>query len=151
MAGIQRLFDKTNPREKRKVTHFEDEIFITMAGKKQNIRKLIATNAEDCGIYEQIEKYGLNPIAKVEISDVVEDYTQLAGDLRTTIERGQLAKEMFKNLPLEVRKEFNHDENLFMQQGESWMKDKWNQILKQRQLQQQKQQQQQPQPQGKGE
>lgn len=133
---MERLFDKTNPRAKRKITNFPDEIFVTIAGKKQNIRKMIAKNAENTGIYEQIELYGLNPIAKVEVSDIVEDYTQLAGDLRTAIERGQLAKEMFKNLPLEIRKEFNHDAEQFMREGPAWMEKKHKERLAQIQKEQ---------------
>lgn len=130
---MERIFDKTNPRKNRKITVFEKEIFINMGGKKIDIRKMIKKNAEDTGIYEQIEKYGINPIDKVSIEDVVMDFTTIAGDLRTAIEKGQLAKQMFKNLPMEVRKEFNNDENLFMQQGENWFTKKMTEIKEKQQ------------------
>lgn len=138
---MKRLFDITNPREKRKITFFPKEIFITIGGKKQNIRKIIATNAENTGIYEQIELYGLNPIAPVDVNEVIEDYTQIAGDLRSVIEQGQLAKQMFKNLPLQIRQEFNHDEELFMREGPTWMKKKHEEFVKAQQEQMKQQEQ----------
>lgn len=133
---MERLFDKTNPRKNRKITFFKKEIFIEMGGKKIDLRKMIHKNAEDTGIYEQIEKYGLNPIEKIDIDETVMDFTQIAGDLRSVIERGQLAREMFKRLPIEVRKEFNNDENLFMREGDAWMTKKHQEILEKQKAQQ---------------
>lgn len=127
---MPRYFEQTNPRENRKITHFEDEIFITIGGKKQNIRKMIKKASEDTGIYEQIEKYGINPEQQPEIEETVMDFTAMAGDLRTAIERGQLAKQMFKRLPIDVRKEFNNDENLFMRDGVAWMENKHKEYQK---------------------
>ena len=100
----------------------------------------IKTNAEGTGIYEQIEMYGLNPIQPVEITEFVQDFTEMAGDLRTAIERGQLAKQMFKQLPIEVREEFNNDEDLFMRTGEQWINQKREEFAKAQQAQQAQQQ-----------
>lgn len=134
---MERLFDKTNPRKNRKITFFPKEILIELDGKKQNIRKMIKENAEGTGIYEQIELYGINPIQQPDIGEVIEDYTTVAGDLRDAIERGLLAKRMFRQLPLEIRKEFNNDDELFMKTGESWIKNKREELLKKAQANQQ--------------
>ena len=133
---MPRFFDTTNPRKNRKITNFPKEIMIELGGKKQDIRKMIKTNAEGTGIYEQIEMYGLNPIQPVEITEFVQDFTEMAGDLRTAIERGQLAKQMFRQLPIEVREEFNNDEDLFMRTGEDWINKKRDEFIKQQQAQQ---------------
>ena len=127
---MPRFFETTNPRKNRKITNFPKEILIELGGKKQDIRKMIKTNAEGTGIYEQIEMYGLNPIQPIEISEFVQDFTELSGDLRTAIERGQLAKQMFRQLPIEVREEFNNDEDLFMKTGESWINKKREDFMK---------------------
>lgn len=125
---MPRYFDNTNPRKNRKITHFDNEIFIEIGGKKQNIRKMIAKASEDTGIYEQIEKYGIDVNTPISVEETVMDFTEMAGDLRTVMEKGMLAKEMFKRLPLSVRKEFNNDENLFMTEGIDWM-NKQNKII----------------------
>lgn len=139
-----RYFDNTNPRKNRKITHFADEITITIGGKKQNIRKMIAKASEDTGIYEQIEKYGIDVNTPISVEETVMDFTEMAGDLRTVMEKGMLAKEMFKRLPLSVRKEFNNDEELFMREGVNWMNNQ-NKIIQEK-LAKQKEQQIQPQP-----
>lgn len=132
-----RYFDNTNPRKNRKITHFADEITIVIGGKKQNIRKMIAKASEDTGIYEQIEKYGIDVNTQPSIEETVMDFTAIKGDLRTAIERGMAAKEMFKRLPIDVRKEFNNDENLFMEQGVDWMNKVHQQIIEKQKAAQQ--------------
>lgn len=136
-----RYFDTTNPRKNRKITHFENEITITIGGKKQNIRKMIAKASEDTGIYEQIEKYGIDVNTQPTIEETVMDFTAIKGDLRTAIERGMAAKEMFKRLPINVRKEFNNDENLFMEQGVAWMDKKYQEFIEKQKATQKIQQQ----------
>lgn len=134
---MERLFDKTNPRKNRKITVFGKPT-IKMAGKELDLRKMIHKNAENTGIYEQIELYGLNPIQPISIEETVMDYTEIAGDLRSVMDKGLKARELFKNLPLEIRQKFNHDPEQFMREGPAWLEDQHKQILKkQEELQQQ--------------
>lgn len=112
--------EKMNPREKRKITKFGDPTII-MGGKKKNLRRMIEENARDTGIYEQIDKYGLNPIQEIPIEEAIQDFTEVAGDLRSSLERGMLAKQKWKELPREIRKEFDNDINTFMKNGFDWM------------------------------
>lgn len=91
---------------------------------------MIAKASEDTGIYEQIEKYGIDVNTQPSIEETVMDFTALTqGGLRGAIEQGMKARDMFKNLPLDVRKEFNNDENLFMEQGVTWMKQKHQEFI----------------------
>lgn len=126
---MERLFDKTNPRKNRKITKFGTPT-IKMAGKDINLRKMIHKNAENTGIYEQIELYGLNPIQPISIEDTVMDFTKVTGDLRSVIDKGLKAREMFKNLPIEVRQKFNHDPEQFMSEGPAWLEEQHKKILK---------------------
>lgn len=123
--------EQMNPREKRKITKF-GEPFIVMGGKKKNLRRMIEENAKDTGIYEQIDKYGLNPIQEIPIEETIQDYTQIAGDLRTSMEKGMEAKRKWSELPLEIRKEFNHDPNEFMKHGHDWMIQKFQKMEEKR-------------------
>ena len=126
---MERLFDKTNPRKNRKITVFGKPT-IKMAGKELDLRKMIHKNAENTGIYEQIELYGLNPIQPISVEETVMDFTKVAGDLRSVIDKGLKAREMFKNLPIEVRQKFNNDPEQFMREGPSWLEEQHKQILK---------------------
>lgn len=136
---MERLFDKTNPRKSRKITVFGKPT-IKMAGKELDLRKMIHKNAENTGIYEQIELYGLNPIQPISIEETVMDYTAVAGDLRSVMDKGIKARELFKNLPLEVRQKFNHDPEQFMREGPAWLEDQHKQILKRKEELKQQQQ-----------
>ena len=129
---MERFFDKTNPRKNRKITVFGKPT-IKMAGKELDLRKMIHKNAENTGIYEQIELYGLNPIQPISIEETVMDYTAVAGDLRSVMDKGIKARELFKNLPLEIRQKFNHDPEQFMREGPAWLEDQHKQILKKNQ------------------
>lgn len=134
---MERLFDKTNPRKNRKITVFGKPT-IKMAGKELDLRKMIHKNAENTGIYEQIELYGLNPIQPISIEETILDYTAVAGDLRSVMDKGIKARELFKNLPLEIRQKFNHDPEQFMREGPAWLEDQHKQILaKQKELEEQ--------------
>lgn len=126
---MERLFDKTNPRKNRKITVFGKPT-IKMAGKELDLRKMIHKNAENTGIYEQIELYGLNPVQPISIEETVMDYTTVAGDLRSVMDKGLKARELFKNLPLEIRQKFNHDPEQFMREGPAWLEDQHKQIIK---------------------
>lgn len=126
---MERLFDKTNPRKNRKITVFGKPT-IKMAGKEWDLRKMIHKNAENTGIYEQIELYGLNPIQRISVEETVMDFTKVTGDLRSVIDKGIKARELFKNLPLEIRQKFNHDPEKFMREGPTWLENQHKQILK---------------------
>lgn len=136
---MERIFDKTNPRKNRKKTTFGKPT-INMAGKELDLRKMIHKNAENTGIYEQIELYGLNPIQPISIEETVMDYTTVAGDLRSVMDKGFKARELFKNLPIDIRQKFNHDPEQFMREGPSWLENQHKQFIKKQEELKQKQQ-----------
>ncbi len=122
------LNEKLNPRKNRKITKFGNPK-ITIGGKQRDLREMIHENAKDTGIYEQIDKYGLNPIQEISVEEAVMDFTSIAGDLRTSLEKGMAAKQQWGQLPKEIRKEFNNDINEFMQNGAQWMANKHKEIM----------------------
>lgn len=127
---------KWNNRKNRVITKFGDPVMIK-AGKRINIRDMIKENAVDTGIYEQIDKYGLNPIQEIPIEETVQDFTRMAGDLRTSLEKGKLARTMWGNLPREIRNEFDNDIERFTQEGTTWFNNQM-QIIKEKQLEMEK-------------
>lgn len=120
---------KWNDRKKRTITKFGEPIMIK-AGKRINIRQMIEENSIDTRIYEQIDKYGMNPIQEIPIEETVQDYTELATDLRTSLDRGRLARKMWTNLPREIRNEFDNDIERFTTEGANWLSNKFEEITK---------------------
>lgn len=124
-----------NNRINRIKTKFGDPVIIK-AGKRIKIREMIEENSVDTRIYEQIDKYGMNPIQEIPIEDTIHDYTELAGDLRTSLERGKLARSMWQNLPREIRNEFDNDIERFTQEGHNWFTKKAKEIAEAKKIQQ---------------
>lgn len=127
---------KWNPRKNRVITKFGKPVMIK-AGKRIDIRQMIKENAVDTGIYEQIEKYGLNPIQEIPIDETVQDYTEMASDLRTSLEKGKLARQMWANLPREIRNEFDNDIERFGAEGDAWFRNQMT-LIKQKQMEEKK-------------
>lgn len=124
--------ESLNPRENRKKTKFGNPKII-MGGKQQDLRRMINENAKDTKIYEQIDKYGLNPISEPTVEEAITDWTQLAGNLRDSIEKGMEAKRQWGKLPKEIRQNFNNDINEFMVNGPNWMKQQYENMIKKNQ------------------
>ena len=100
---------------------------ILRAGKKVNLWQMIQDANVDCEIYPTLEKYGsLKPIET--------NYELLYGDLgeinglRDLKDKEIRAKNMWDNLPIEIRNEFGNNRYTFMQEGEQWLKNKLDEI-----------------------
>lgn len=101
----------------------KDKITLTKAGKTFNVYDKIQENREDTEIYPTLEKYGCIDRMMLNTQGVYADFQEFKG-LREMKEQQIKADEMFYNLPLDVRIQFQNDKNLFMRDGEKWIKEK---------------------------
>ena len=119
---------KINTNRKRMQQDFDAEtIEVIKAGKKINVYQSIQENREDTEIYPTLEKYGcIEDTIKAMEKNKQEIYQDLRGikDLRGVLQQQQEAQNLWDNLPLEVRREFGHNSNEFMEKGENWLKNK---------------------------
>lgn len=105
----------------------KDEIFVIKAGKKINCYEEIQNNREDTEIYPTLEKYGCLDRMQLSIQDATALYADLTGqkfELRDMINQQKKADEMWENLPLDTRREFNHSKQEFLNNGAKWLKNK---------------------------
>lgn len=116
-------FDKFKWRQ-RQQQHFDKEtIVVEKCGKKINIYDMIQEAREDTEIYPTLEKYGCIDKMMLNREDVYADFTKLQEmrDLRGIKDFDIQAKNMFYNLPLEVRKEFDNDINKFTRNADTYI------------------------------
>lgn len=99
----------------------KSKITLKKAGKEFNVYDKIQENREDTEIYPTLEKYGCIDKMMLNKEGVYGDFTQYKG-LRELKEQQEMAKNMFYNLPLETRQKFNNDMNVFIKDGEKYMK-----------------------------
>lgn len=95
---------------------------ITKYGQELDVREWIHENNVDCEIYETLEKYGTIKQRSIDMPQLLGEIENL--DLRKHLDREIATGKLWENLPLDVRKEFNHDKNNFAENGETWLKDK---------------------------
>lgn len=100
----------------------KNKITLTKAGKTYNVYDKIQENREDTEIYPTLEKYGCIDRMMLNTQGVYADFQEFKG-LREIKEQQIKADEMFNNLPLDVRIQFQNDKNLFMRDGEKWVKE----------------------------
>lgn len=131
---MSKIRDELNPRKNRVITKFGNPK-ITTGGIKKDLRQMIKENAVDTDIYEQIEKYGMNPITEIPISNVIEDFTQISMNLRDSLKLGMEARKKWTQLPREVRNEFDNDIERFTREGAGWMKNQHDMMVKKAQEQ----------------
>lgn len=123
-------FKKRTERVRMAQKFDREKIFIEKCGKKINVYDAIQAANEDCEIYEVLEKYGCIDRIKRDDEAMYADVTQLQslGDLRGVMEQKKMAEQMFYNLPLEVRREYDNDLNKFTTEApkrmEAWQKAK---------------------------
>lgn len=104
-------------------------ITLTKAGKTFNVYDKIQENREDTEIYPTLEKYGCIDRMMLNTQGVYADFQEFKG-LREMKDQQIKADEMFNSLPLDVRIQFQNDKNLFMRDGEEWIKSKINEEKK---------------------
>lgn len=105
------------------------EPVLEKAGKKFKVRDWIQAGREDTEIYETLEKYGSIERMKVDIKPLYGDMTKIK-DLRNIHEMVKKSEELWESLPIEMRREFQHDKKIFMEQGEDWLKNKIKELEK---------------------
>lgn len=110
-------------REKKSQTFDKSKITLTKAGKTYNVYDKIQEGREDTEIYPTLEKYGCIDRMILDKQGVYANF-QNFNDLRDIKDQQNMATNMFYNLPLETRKEFNNDINRFIKEGEKWLKNK---------------------------
>ena len=91
-------------------------------GQELDVREWINENNVDCEIYETLEKYGTVKQRQADLPQIVGEMEQL--DLRKFLDRQIATENLWKSLPLDVRKEFKNNENEFMEKGIEWMNNK---------------------------
>ena len=116
-------FKKFEWRERKAQAFDKSKIMLTKAGKTFNVYDKIQEAREDTEIYPTLEKYGCIDRMMLDTQGVYADFTSFKG-LREMKEQQKMADQMFNNLPLETRKIFNNDKNVFMRDGEKWLKEK---------------------------
>lgn len=116
-------FEKFKWRERKSQTFDKSKISIKKAGKTYNVYDKIQEAREDTEIYPTLEKYGCIDKMMLDTKGVYADFTNFKG-LREMKDQQQMADQMFNSLPLETRKAFNNDKNIFMRDGEKWLKNK---------------------------
>lgn len=104
-------------------TFDKNTITLTKAGKTFNVYDKIQENREDTEIYPTLEKYGCIDRMMLNTQGVYADFQEFKG-LREMKDQQIKADEMFNSLPLDIRIQFQNDKNLFMRDGEKWIKSK---------------------------
>lgn len=117
-------FENRKWRERKKQNFDAKNIFIEKAGKKINMYDFIQEGREDTEIYPTLEKYGCIDKMIINREDVYADYTELQKleGLRGIKDYEIKAKNMFYNLPTEIRKEFDNDINKFTRGADDFIK-----------------------------
>lgn len=108
-------FKKMTERKRAQMNFDREKITVKMAGKEINVYDFIQAGREDTEIYPVLEKYGCIDKIKRTDQELYADITaiQKLDGLRGIVEQQRQAKEMFEQLPMEIRKEFNNSLNEF--------------------------------------
>lgn len=105
----------TNPKIKRN-------------GENLNLQDFLNENNKDCTIYDVYNTYRgdkkLTAKAMNVLTHKVEDTLMEIKDLPSAMEVLNKTKETWKDLPIEIRKEFNNDISHFQRNGLNWAKAK---------------------------
>lgn len=97
-------------------------------GKEVNLQEFINENNQDCTIYQVYEKYrGDMKMTQAELNTmhhkIADELTEIK-DLRSAFEVMKRAEQSWRELPLEVRKEFGHSVQEFQKTGLDWANNK---------------------------
>ena len=98
---------------------FDKNLKIKKAGIEYNLYDSIQANREDTDIYETLKKYGsIEPLQRTNQA-MYGDFTTFKG-LRNLQDQRIELEQLFENLPIETRREFDHNINNFIQNGEEY-------------------------------
>lgn len=108
----------------------KDKIFIKRGGKMLNLYQMIQEGREDTEIEPTLKKYGcLEGHIAVDNNKILADFTEI-DDFRGINDKAIKAKEMFYDLPLDIRQQFNNNLNTFTKEGKAWVQKRIKEELK---------------------
>lgn len=116
-------FKAWNFTKKAKQKYDTDNIHIVKAGQKIFLNDFIQEAREDTEIYAMLEKYNGSYKTRTDFEALTGDFTKVK-DLRSALEQEKAANELWENLPLNVRNEFNNSKHQFLDNGEKWLANK---------------------------
>jgi len=95
---------------------------ITIKGKKIKVKDWINEGADEAGLYATLEKYGTINVTKTVEDEIYGEIENM--DLLTATKKLEEGEKIWKELPLEIRREFGHDKKRFIDEGQEWAKRK---------------------------
>lgn len=108
----------------------KDKIFIKRGGKMLNLYQMIQEGREDTEIEPTLKKYGcIEGHIAVDNNKILADFTEIE-DFRGVNDKAIKAKEMFYDLPLDIRQQFNNNLNTFTKEGKNWVEKRIKEELK---------------------
>ena len=125
---VEKIIQQT-PQYKRKRAlkrfnqDFDKNETLTKAGKTFCVYDKIQEAREDTEIIPTLKKYGCIPVTTTDSASMYQDFTQ-AQDLRGVLDRKIAAENAFYNLPIEIRREFDHNIDRFIKEGEKYIKNR---------------------------
>lgn len=126
-------YKKRGNRQRMAQEFDKEKITFKRAGKEINIYDFIQASREDTEIIPTLEKYGSIEVMKINKQNAEEMYQDLTevqslGGYRGMLDYQQKAKELFYQLPSDVRKEFNNDHRQFAENGRNYLNKKINEF-----------------------
>lgn len=120
-------FKRWNITRKSAVKFSEDPTF-RQGSKDISIKEFTNKNAIDSNIYEVIEKYrGDLKMTAEELNifhnEVAEELSEIKS-LPDAVKQIQKAEQVWKNLPMEIRKDFGNSQSRFLQNGKTYLEGK---------------------------
>ena len=124
-------FNYRKRRQRNPQSFDKNAISLTKAGQTFNVYDKIQEGREDTEIYPTLQKYGCIDRMMLNKQDIYQDFTNYKNiDLRDLKAQQQLANTMWQKLPLETRQKFNNDKNVFLKDGEKYIKNLIDEDLK---------------------
>lgn len=122
-------YKKRGNRERMSQDFDREKITFKRAGKEINVYDFIQAGREDTEIIPTLEKYGSIEVMKLNQNNaeaMYQDLTEIQnlGGYRGILDYQQKAKEMFYQLPSEVRKDFDNDHKKFAEKGRDYLNEK---------------------------
>lgn len=122
---LQEIIPTPQYKRKRAFKRFNQDFdkneTLTKAGKTFCVYDKIQEAREDTEIIPTLKKYGCIPVTTTDNDSMYQDFTQLQ-DLRGVLDRKIAAENAFYNLPIEIRREFDHNIDRFVKEGENYIK-----------------------------
>lgn len=122
-------YRKRGNRERMSQDFDKEKITFKRAGKEINVYDFIQAGREDTEIIPTLEKYGSIEVMKLHPENaqaMYQDLTEIQqlGGYREILDYQKKAKEMFYNLPSDVRKDFDNDHKKFAEKGREYLNEK---------------------------